>query len=343
MAKRGERGEHGEIFTYANKDSRYTGGVEARVKFAVVREDADLERAVIEKIGAKQILLVASGGCTALTLAALDPTLEISAFDINEAQLEHVKAKAQAAFAGDHQALNVGDPSPSGLNQLGVFEGLFRILRAAIVELVTNEFELEAFFMLDLAGRHTLLNRWRRSPYWAAAFATAFNDSLLHAMFGPDATQHATPGSYPGYFQRAFERGLARDDAAENPFLQHVFLGMYRTLQDAPHYVREPGDPQIELIHGTLTDVPELERFDLFSLSNVFDWSNDAQITAWADAIRARARPGSAILIRQLNNTRDVRRFFAPAFEFDDQLAVELLARDRSLFYERIEVAFRTS
>jgi S-adenosylmethionine-diacylglycerol 3-amino-3-carboxypropyl transferase len=314
--------------------------VAARVKFAVVREDPDLERAVIEKIGAKHVLLVASGGCTALTLA-VDPELEITAFDINEAQLEHVREKAQAAFAGEHKSLNVGDPSASGLNQRGAFEGLFRILRATILELVTDEFELEAFFMCDTAQRRVLLDRWRMSPYWPAAFATAFNDPLLHAMFGPDATQHATAGSYPGYFQRVFERGLAREDAATNPFLQHVFLGMYRSLSDAPDYIRAQNFSMVELIHGTLTDVPDLERFDLFSLSNVFDWSNDAQIAAWAEAIRARAHPGSAILIRQLNNTRDVRRFFAPVFEFDDQLAVELLARDRSLFYERIEVGYR--
>ncbi len=39
-------------------------------------------------------------------------------------------------------------------------------------------------------------------------------------------------------------------------------------------------------------------------------------------------------------NRRDLRRWF-PAFRFDDHLGQELLARDRSLFYEKIEVGFR--
>src|SRR5207248_5294142 len=101
-----------------------------------------------------------------------------------------------------------------------------------------------------------------------------------------------------------------------------------------------PG-PDVQLIQGTLTDVPELSRFDLFSLSNVFDWSNDQTIRAWAEALRAAARPGTALLIRELNNQRDLRRYFEPDFTFDAALGAELLARERSLFYERIEVGIR--
>jgi S-adenosylmethionine-diacylglycerol 3-amino-3-carboxypropyl transferase len=47
------------------------------------------------------------------------------------------------------------------------------------------------------------------------------------------------------------------------------------------------------------------------------------------------------VLLRQLNNTRDLRRHFAPTFTFDDTLGEDLLAQDRSLFYNRIEVAVR--
>jgi S-adenosylmethionine-diacylglycerol 3-amino-3-carboxypropyl transferase len=93
---------------------------------------------------------------------------------------------------------------------------------------------------------------------------------------------------------------------------------------------------------GSLPEVPGLARFGVYSLSNVFDWSDDATVARWAEALAAAARAGSAVLIRKLNNDRDVRRFFAPAFRFDDALGADLLAEDRSLFYDRIEVAFRT-
>lgn len=321
---------------------RYAPTVTSGLKFAVVREDPRLEARLIQRSNAKQVLLVASGGCTALTLEALHPKLEITAFDLNPHQLAHLAAKRAAARRGDHRALNVGHDDPRALNQRGAFEGLFRILRGALTELVTSAEELEAFFGAPTPIRLDLLDRWRSSPYWPAVFATAFNEPLLHAMFGPAATQHAAPGSYPSYFQRVFERGLARDDAAHNPFLQHLLLGAYRPA-DAPEYTRRPlpEASRIEAVLGTLLDVPDLGRFQLFSLSNVFDWSSDAEIVAWTARLQREARPGSAVLIRQLNNQRELARHLAPAFEVDHALGAELLAEDRSLFYERVVVALR--
>jgi len=172
------------------------------------------------------------------------------------------------------------------------------------------------------------------------AFQLAFADPFLHAMFGPAATQHAAPGSYPGYFQATFERGLRREDAHRNPYLQHVLLGAYRP-EDRPEYLRAESPLPVTLVQGSLPDVPDLGRFDVISLSNIFDWSDDTLVSEWATLLSREARPGCAVLLRQLNNQRDLRRFFSPAFVFDDALGRQLQARDRSLFYERIEVGFR--
>jgi S-adenosylmethionine-diacylglycerol 3-amino-3-carboxypropyl transferase len=292
-----------------------------RPQFAIVREDPEVEAALLDGVGAA--LVVASGGCTALTLARRFPHLSVTAFDINPAQIAHCREKAAETEA---RRLDV-------LDQRGAFEGLFRILRGVITEFVAPPEELEAFF----AGDAGLAARWFAHQYWPTAFALAFSDPLLHTMFGPDATQHAVPGSYPAYFQRAFERGLARADAARNPFLQHVFLQRH---VEPPEYLGRPGD--VEWLLGDLLAVPSLDRFGLISLSNVFDWSGDDLVERWATHL-GEVRPGGVVVMRQLNNGRDLRRFFAPAFTFDDALGAELLARDRSLFYERIEVARRAS
>jgi S-adenosylmethionine-diacylglycerol 3-amino-3-carboxypropyl transferase len=312
------------------------------LKFAVVREDPVIEARVTAQTGARAVLLVASGGCTALTLAHQFPGLHVAAFDFNPFQLEHIRKKAEAAARGDVEALNVGRASVDGLNQCGEFEGLFRVLKAALDEFVIPASERSAYF--DPATpderRAALVQGWTGSRYWSAAFAIAFNDPLLHAMFGRDATQHAEPGSYPRYFQRVFTRGLDRPDGWCNPFLQHVLVGAYRT-DDAPAYVNARGVPALELVQGSLPDVPDLERFQVYSLSNIFDWSDDSLVKTWAGLLTRHARPGAAVIIRQLNNDRDVRRQFEPAFAFDDRLGAELLAADRSLFYNHIEVGFR--
>lgn len=315
------------------------------IKFAITREDPDLEDVVLTRTPGRRALVVCSGGCTALTLATRRPELEVSAFDINPAQLEHVREKIDAVAAGDLRSLDVSGSDcsePRGLNQRGEFEKLFRTLRGFLCEFVVPEAELRAFFAPDSgpALRLALVEKWAQSPYFAVAFELAFHDALLHAMFGPAATQHAERGSYPGYFREVFLRGLRAADAHKNPFLQHVLLGAYLP-EDAPDYVRAGRRLAVRLIQGSLPDVPELGRYDLYGLSNVFDWSGDELVAAWAEALKAAAPPGSAVLLRQLNNRRDLRRFFAPEFEFDDALGEELLRRDRSLFYCRIEVGFR--
>lgn len=312
------------------------------LKFAVVREDSLIEARVTAQTGARAVLLVASGGCTALTLAQQFPSLHVAAFDFNPLQLEHTQKKAEAAARGDLDSLNVGQACVDGLNQCGEFEGLFRVLKAALDEFVIPGPELSAYFdpATRAERRAAMAAGWTASRYWSAAFAVAFNDPLLHAMFGRDATQHAEPGSYPRYFERVFARGLERHDGWRNPFLQHVLCGAYRA-EDAPPYVNARRVPEVELIRGSLPDVPRLERFQVYSLSNIFDWSDDSVVKSWAGLLTQHAPPRSAVIIRQLNNNRDVRSHFEPAFVFDDRLGAELLAADRSLFYNHIEVGFR--
>ncbi|MBI4575882.1 MAG: DUF3419 domain-containing protein [Planctomycetes bacterium] len=311
------------------------------LKFAVVREDPEVESALVKGTGARSILLVASGGCTALTLAGRFPHLAVTAFDRSEAQLAHVRVKEAAALRGDLGALNVEDPDPAGLNQRGAFEALFRQLRAFLEEFVAGPGDLARFFRdgETTEGRAALLGRWTASPYWAVAFRLHFHDELLRAMFGPEAVQHAAPGSYPAWFQRVFEVGLAAPGAARNPFLQHVLLGCYRDL-DAPPYAGRTRPGGVALRHGVLEEVPG--AFDLYSLSNLCDWAGDDEVRSWARHLAFHARPGAVLVVRSLNNDRPLEPYFEPHFAFDRDLGRRLLAADRSLFYGRIRVGRRT-
>lgn len=311
------------------------------LKFAVVREDAKVEAELVRRTAAREVLVVASGGCTALALLAAFPSVDVTAFDINPRQLEHVLDKHRAATLGELGRLNVEDARDDGLSQCGEFERLFRTLRRFLLEFVIPLEQLEAWFSpeseIDRAG---MLVTWTASKYWPLAFSLAFDAGLLDAMFGPDATQHAAPGSYAPYFQRAFERALAASDAARNPFLQHVLLGRYLD-RDAPAWMRAPSRRTPTLIEGSLLDVADLDRFELISLSNIFDWSSDELVARWAQRLIEQTKPGTHVLVRQLNNQRDLHRFFAPAFAFDDALAEQLSLADRSFFYERLQVAVR--
>ncbi len=302
-----------------------------RPKFAIVREDHRTEATLIECSSARRVLLVASAGDTALSLGLQFPGLQTSAFDFNPVQLELVRRKVSAL--GDGSTLD-------RLSQDGEFESLFRVLRHFLLEFVVSGDEISAYFDRSAPPRSLAQIFARR--YWSTAFDVTFADPFLEAMFGSAATQHADPGSYGGYFRKVFEGGMLSADGPDNPFLQHVLLGHYRSGCEPPFYRASRSDRlEIGLIEGTLTDVPDLERYDLISLSNCLDWADDETTREWGRALKASTRPGCLLLLRQLNNTRPIHQFFEPQFRFDPELGARLLAEDRSMFYNRIHVGRR--
>lgn len=310
------------------------------IKFAVVREDPHIELELIEREGIERVLAVTSAGDTLMAIRHARPEVEVVGFDANPLQLEHASARAQAIARGDLEALGVGRQSAQNLSQRGAFERLLRLLRASLLELVAPEAELEAFFSPQTppARREALRQGWADSPYWPVSFELAFADPLVRVMFGPEAVQHAPEGSYPGYFQRVFERGLARPGAAQNPFLQHILLQRYLP-QDAPAHLRAGRDVRPHrLLHARLPEVEGLERFDLIGLSNLFDWMDEDEAQATGAAIAARATSGALVLVRQLNNARPLAPYFQGRVVFDDALGRALWARERSLFYETVRV-----
>jgi S-adenosylmethionine-diacylglycerol 3-amino-3-carboxypropyl transferase len=310
-----------------------------RLLFAVIREDPRLEGELILRTDAKKVLTVASGGCVALSIASRFPRVAVTAFDRSQAQLDHVKAKLAAAIRREVKALNVEDANAEALNQCGEFEKVFRILRKFFEEFIAPHHDLLAFFtrgapihILDSMAR-----RWTTSRYWPAAFHACFTDELLKTTLGTGALRHAAVGSYPDYFQRAFARGLRRDSAPENPFLQHVFLGGYRRGCE-PDYIRSPEFGPIQLFHGELPEIADVDTYDLVSLSNVFDRLDETEIAAWTTLLKEKMKPGATLLVRQFNSSFRLRPYLESEFTFDSQLGRSFFYRDRSLFYERFEV-----
>lgn len=314
------------------------------VQFAVVREDPAIEAEIVRRLGVRRALLIASGGCTALSLMVWFPSLELTLVDPNAAQLDLVRRKLDLLppvdAASRRRQFNIGTADPAGLNACGNFESLFGCLRHFLHEFVAHPEELAGAFA-TAHGPAELLASLGRSPYWPVAFALHFHDDLLNAMFSKAATQHAPPASYPAYFRQAFEHGLGRPDAMDNYFLHHVFLGHYVDRAGAlPAYLEGtfPVRDRPEMLQGGVADVPDLGEFDLVSLSNIFDWMPESEVAALARHLTARMRPGAAVLYRQLNHAKDFTPFFGDGWRREESWAADLLARDRSLFYARLVV-----
>ena len=316
------------------------------IQFAVVREDPAVELTVLSRLALSnaRVLLVASGGCTALTLSALQPSLDLTLIDANRAQLDLVERKVAALrehAPGSEQRLRLFgvdvDDDDGSLSGCGNFESLFRGLRAGLNDLIMSRGDRRRLILDGTDRKPLLLNR-----YWPVVFEMFFGDALLESMFGAEATQHAPRGSYPAYFRRVIERGLARGDAHLNWFLHHVLLGSY--LDGAlPPFLSHPCDARFELVHASMIDAPSFALFDFIQLSNLFDWMNADGIDAIVQRLCAECRPGTVLLLRQLNNRAPVEDALAPAFDVDEALSNGLTRDDRSLFYERILVLVRRS
>ena len=114
------------------------------------------------------------------------------------------------------------------------------------------------------------------------------------------------------------------------------FLGKYISSSCLP-YLTSGQKLDVEFIYGQLTDVNDISRFQLVSLSNIFDWSDDSLVKGWADYLNG-LKSNSYITIRQLNNNRNVQKYFRNEFSEDKSIGLEFSKKDRSLFYNNLIV-----
>lgn len=312
------------------------------LQFAVVREDPLIEAELIRSFGAEDILLIGSGGCTALTLQAVFPHLNISILEPNPAQTAHIQKKMAAlqyqTSSERDRSFNIGTDTTQGLNACGNFESLFRCLRNFLREFVLED--LTEIFD-DKTSNQQIQKKIFEHKYWNIAFDLHFQNSFLEGMFGPAAVQHAPPGSYPNYFRKAIEAALLSDGRTKNYFLHHIFLGQYRNDNTAlPHYlVSDVPNYKFKFIDGNAESIPNWDRYDLIDLSNIFDWTAEVDVARIAQKISSSMRPDAKLLFRQLNHQKDFSHHFAPHFSFDQDRANQLLAKDRSFFYTKLTLA----
>ena len=102
-------------------------------------------------------------------------------------------------------------------------------------------------------------------------------------------------------------------------------------------YMNFKSSSSIEFFEGNVCDVPNLNSFDVISLSNLFDWSDESFIVQCVKKL-SKIKPGSSILLRQLNNHKDWSLFFGEGFVEDKAFDKYWQEKDRSLFYDHFRL-----
>jgi len=135
-------------------------------------------------------------------------------------------------------------------------------------------------------------------------------------------------------------RALQKEESYDNPFLQHIFLGYYKSEKVFP-YLTLKTIPTIQFFEGNMYDVPDLQSFELISLSNLFDWSDETFVRQCVKGL-SNIQSGASVLLRQLNNHKDWSSFFGEGFAEDKAFDKYWQKKDRSFFYDHFRLFVKT-
>ena len=218
---------------------------------------------------------------------------------------------------------------------------MFQDLRKSFIKHISSENEIELFFDVNtpLDKRIIIQNKWRRNKKMNKPFKEVFNDKSIEKVFGNEATKHGEPGSYVNYMNKKILEGIYQTDSHLNPFLQHIFLGYYKSEFVFP-YLASNGDQELEMIEGDIFMIKNISSYKIISLSNIFDWSEDKSVKEHAEYL-SQLKRGSAIVLRQLNNHKDWINIFSRYFVEDPSFDSYWQKHDRSLFYDHFKLFIR--
>jgi S-adenosylmethionine-diacylglycerol 3-amino-3-carboxypropyl transferase len=252
-----------------------------------VLEDPRLEITWLRPGLAKRLVVVGSGGCTALSLLAAGAG-EVVSVDRNATQhhLVELKAAAVGALAPDDALRFLGglEAAPSwrrsrflelcptlspaarvywearpaavekGALRSGVTERFLRVVGALVRAIVhPRERILRLRTCAGIAEQQALFaaewDTWR----WRALFSLLVNRRVLERALDPVFFPHLPPGGLGAHFREKLEHGLRELPVAGNYFLDRMLLGGYQPDGARPRYATPEGARAVRASAARLT------------------------------------------------------------------------------------------
>ena len=234
---------------------------EDRLFFAQVREDPRVEIEALALGAGETAVVVASGGCTALSLVAAAPG-RVVAVDLNAAQNHLVELKAVAVAALDREeAVRFlgGRPAPSA-ERLSAYEDLRPGLssfaaaywdgrKATVADGVLNAGVTERFVKAVVLVVRTAIHppsRIRRllacatveeqrefyrrewdNRRWRLLFRALLNRAVFRRAYDPAFFRHVENPSFARHFHGLIDHVLTEVPVADNYFVHHMLTGAY--------------------------------------------------------------------------------------------------------------------
>jgi S-adenosylmethionine-diacylglycerol 3-amino-3-carboxypropyl transferase len=279
------------------------GAIEDRLYFAQVREDPLLEIEALNPTAGDSLVVVGSGGCTALSLLAAGAG-RVASVDLNRSQNHLIELKLAAAALPWTATLGMlGARKWPGEDRVDAYRDcrfllspevcaywdarLPAIERGALNAGVTERFiravvfALETFVhprprierMLECASiqeQAALFEREWNTLRWRGFFQLLLNRVVFRRAYDPAFFSHLQQPSFAAHFRARAEHTLTRLSVRDNYFLQHMLTGEYSLNEPngVPPYLSESGSRAIANARDALTLVDGSVTDYLRSLPN---------------------------------------------------------------------------
>ncbi len=279
-----------------------------RLLFGQMYEDWDIEAEVLPAAG--RVFCIASAGATSIALAARG--LQVTAVDINPAQVDYVRDRLQGGAA-----------------RAGTADRFFKAGRRFLPLMGLRRSLLRRF--LELTDPAVQVRFWKAhmdTARFKAALALAINPLALRAIYSSTFVR-VLPPRFDRVIRARLERCWARHPNRTNPYAWRFFLGI-----DPPDYVAPTlpsaasGEGKVDIACADAAAYLEscpTASFIGFSLSNILDGTEPAYGERLMAAVRHSAHDGAVVVLRSFMEP--------PPGE-----STEWAARDRSMLWGRLTV-----
>jgi S-adenosylmethionine-diacylglycerol 3-amino-3-carboxypropyl transferase len=347
------------------------------IRYANCWEDADVLCEALRPAPGKRIVSVASGGDNSLALAAEGATViaadlspaQLACVELKCAAIRHLEHPEVLAFLGvresqdrlaTYAALEGGlseearafwrgrsDALAGGFIHAGKFESYFSLFRRRVIPLIHTTSEVEELLReKDEAARLAFYERTWNNLRWKLMFRVFFSRFVMGRL-----------GRDPEFFRyvegAVSERILSRARYAltalpthSNPFLCYILTGNF--TRSLPRYL-EPerfeavrdGLSRLTLFPGSVQDAARAHGdggFDGFNLSDIFEYLDPPTCVAVFDGLLSVARSGARLAYWNMLAPRRCPDELVDRVTALDELADELLGRDKAFFYSAFVV-----
>ncbi len=350
----------------------------SQVRYAQCWEDADVLLAAAQPLRDSRCLSIASAGDNSLALLAAEPrevvaldlnpaqlaclALRVAAYrSLDHAELlEFVGSRpcvdraalyrrCRPALAPDERDFwdARGAEISRGIGSIGRFEHYFELFRRRVLPLVHHADTIAALcHSRPRAQRERFYHGTWNNLRWRILFRLFFSRFVMGRSGRDPELFRYVQGSVASRILARTRHALTALDPADNPYLCWILYGDHRHA--LPLALRAENfdciRDNLDRLHwhrSTLAEYLAAEpaaRFDLFNLSDIFEYMSEAEYARQLQTLLASANPGARLVYWNMLAQRSRPLDLAARLQPRTALAQQLHAQDKAFFYSRLVV-----